>query len=640
MRGQNPILINDFRGLFDRGSKESVPLTYFSDCSNMEFTFKGCKSRGEFLVSYTFAPPNAGPIIGLGIFPRLDGTARRLILQRETAGGLVKLYDADHSAPPFLVATYTTDIDSVSIIPMFDRLYIAALGTNNEHKTDAVIQVYDGVSVARNAGGVAPSGASMTATEPGAGNVSAGIHLYAVAFETPSGFITKPGPAVWTNFTSAGSLNINLAGIPVGPAGTVNRHILATKRIPTYGPPQENFELFFVPGGTLAGNVATTLTIDFFDTELVNSADYLLDQYETIPAGPLFSIGNSLGVAGYITSVSGGVGNSGDKRSIALISKAVEIEAFSVDEGFVVVKPGMGGVLTNGLDLNGTLFLFKESLTAAIQPDLDSAPANWGSPGVIDSFVGTTPFGIALFMGAPFLVNGGAFVVTKFGLQHFNGQYNNVSWAIDERWKNIASFKFFKNSLACVDPDKKRVYVFLSALGGYPNSFLMMDYKEGFTPEQVKWCPWLDSTLTLRGMFTDKDGALRASTSTQIKTVQVRTELIVTETIISFIKTSLLRFNELGYIWNFEHTLIGARGFFNLQVDWFSQDDVRQDLTGPDPILTNPADRFLRSIGNFTSQMASLKLTTNGDTNGLVSGYMDLSSIIVWGHQEGEEYPL
>lgn len=635
MRGQSPILINDFRGLFDRGSKENCPPFYFTDCSNLEFLVKGFKTRGEFLTSYTFNSGIAGTIIGYYGFPRLDGTIRRLILQRETVSGLVKLYDADHAAPPFLVATYTTDVDSISIVPMFDRLYIAALTSNNEHKTDAVIQVYDGVSAARNAAGTVPGGAAMTATEPGAGNISAGIHLYAVAFETPSGFITKPGPAVWTNKVSAGAKNINLAGIPVGPAGTVNRHILATKMIPTYGPPQENFELFFVPNGTLAGNVATTLTIDFFDTELVNSADYLLDQYETIPAGPLFTIGNSLGVAGYITSVSGGIGNTGDKRSIALISKAVEIEAFSVDEGFVVVKPSEGGVLTNGVDINGTLFFFKESLTAAIQPDLDSAPANWGSPGTIDSVIGTTPFGIAQFVGRPFVINGGVFVITKFGLQHFNGQYNNLAEVIDNRWANIDSFKFFKNSLATVDPDRKRVYVFLAAGAGYPNQFLVLDYKDGFAPDRVRWCPWDFSLASLRGMFIGNDGKLQVSTTDNlIKTLQPRTGP-VTETIVSIAKTALLRFSELGYIYNFEHALIGARGSGALQVDWFSKDDVASDLAMPDLTLAATTDRFLKRLGNFTSQMAALKLTTLG----AASNHMDVSSIIVWGHQEAEEYP-
>lgn len=633
MRGQAPLIINDFRGLFDRGKQETCPLNYFTGCENLEFSHRRFGSRGEFSISYSLGA-YVGNIIGYYLYPRLDGTSRRLILHRESGSGTVRLLDIDHAVPPFVVATYSTDIDGVSVLPMFDRLYIAALTTKYEHKIGAFIQVYDGLTAARNAAGVAPSGASMTATEPGAGNVSAGKHLYAVAFETPSGFITKPGPAAWTNFDSAGSLNINLAGIPTGPAGTVNRHILATKVIPTYGPPQENFELFFVPGGTLAGNIATTLTIDFFDTELVNSADYLLDQYETIPAGPLFSIGNSIGVAGYKKDAT----PTGDKTSIALISKAVEIEAFSVDEGFVVVKPSLGGPLRNGLDLNGTLYFYKDSLTAVIQPDLDSAPAEWGSPGVVDSVIGTTPNGIASFMGAPFIINGGAFILTKFGLQFFNGTYVNLALSIENRFTAINSFKNFNTSMAVVDPTKKRVYMFvpISITAQFPDTFLVMDYKDGISQEAVRWCPWTYSLNTFRGMLTDKDGALQIATTTEdIGVLLDRSGIAVTETIPSFAETAKLRFSDLPYIFNYQVAVIGARGSGALQIDWYSKDNIISDLAMPDLTMLSLTDKYLKRAGNFSSQMASLKLSTVGAP----SNYMDISSIFVFGHQEGEEFP-
>ncbi len=634
MRGQTPIVIDDFRGLFNRGPQENCPKNYFPDCLNLEFEYHRAYTRGEFLQTYNFTA-FTGNIIGLYIFPRLDGTFRRLILHRETGTGIVRLIDIDHpSAPPFTVATYTTDVDAVSVLPLYNRLYIAQLTTFNEHKTDAVVQVYDGTNVARNAAGAAPSGASMTATEPGAGNISAGIHLYAVVFETPSGFITKPGPAAWTNKTSAGSKNINLAGIPTGPAGTLNRYILATKRIPTYAPPQENFVLYFVPNGLVSGNVTTTLTFDFFDTELVNSADYLLDQLETIPAGPLFSIGSSLGVAGYKISSVLGPGATGDKTSIALVSKAVEVEAFSVDEGFIVVKPSMGGSLTNALDLNGTLYFFKEGLTAAIQPDMNTSPASWGDPGVIDSSIGSTPFGIAQYMGVPYIMNNGAFVMTRFGLQHFNGAYNNISLAISGTWKDITNFKAFKNSIAVVDPDKKRVYTFIAKGSGYADNFMVMDFKDGFTADLVKWCPWNNTALNLRGAILGPDGVLQTCGASSLKSLQARSASVA-ETILSNIKTSYLRFQEYGYVYNFQVTHILARGQGPLGVDWYSMDGLVSDLTMPDLTMALTKDRFLKRVGNFTSQFASLLLSTVGTS----SNYMDISRIVVFGHQEAEEYP-
>lgn len=646
MRGQDSITIDDFRGLFDRGLKEHCPLNYFTACSNLEFSHKKFRTRGSFTTSITFTAVAGGEIIGYYLFPRLDGTVRRLLLIHFGGLSQVRLYDQDHAAPPFLVATYSDVTSALSVIPLFDRLYIAALGTTDAphtHQPTAVIQVYDGTNVARNAAGVAPSGASMTATQPGAGNVSAGIHLYAVAFETPSGYITKAGPAVWTNFTSSGTKNINLAAIPVGPAGTVARHLLATKRIPTYGPPQENFELFFLPTGTIPDNVTTTLTFDFFDSELVNSADYLLNQYETIPAGPLFSIGSSLGVAGYKTDGT----SAGDKTSIALISKGVEIEAFSINEGFIVVKPTLGGPLTNGLDLNGTLFLFKESLTAAIQPDYNLAPSEWGEPGLIDSVLGTSPFGIASYIGAPFIIAGGAFILTRQGLQHFTGRYSNLSFVIDDFW-TIGSLADFKTSIATVDPIKKRVYIFLTKTAGliFPDKFMVMDWKEGIVSDTVKWCEWTAENFAsqgsnFRGMSTDKNGVVYVtgdfSASTIFKlNLPTGSDIPRFE---SYAETAKLRFSQLPYISNFQTLVLGAKGVGPIQIDCFSKDDVISDTTIPDVTLLSNIDKYLRRLLNFTSQMVSIRLTTLDNTVYVEGNWMEVSSIFVFGHVEAEEYP-
>lgn len=647
MRGQDSIIIDDFRGLFDRGLKEHCPPNYFTACLNLEFYHKRFRTRGSFQDSIVFTAVGGGEIIGYYLFPRLDGTVRRLMLIHFSGLSQVRLYDQDHAAPPFLVATYSNSTSGLSVIPLYDRLYIAALGDTtgvNNHQPAAVIQVYDGTNVARNAAGVAPSGASMTATEPGAGNVSAGIHLYAVAFETPSGFITAPGPAVWTNFTSAGSKNINLAAIPVGPAGTVARHLLATKRIPIYGPPQENFELFFLPTGTINDNVTTTLTFDFFDSELVNSADYLLNQYETIPAGPLFSIGSSLGVAGYKTDGT----SAGDKTSIALISKSVEIEAFSIDEGFVVVKPMLGGPLTNALDLNGTLFFFKETLTAAIQPDHNIAPSEWGEPGLVDSVLGTVPFGIASYVGAPFIIAGGAFILTRQGLQHFTGRYSNLSFVIDDFWF-LESLAEFKISIATVDPINRRVYIFCP-LGHLISvqKFLVMDWKDNITPDTVKWCEWTAENFdsepsNFRGMATGSTGQLFVTGVSFAAAAKIFKKNVATNADIprfeSYVETAKLRFSQLPYISNFQTLVLGAKGVGPIQVDCFSKDGSVTDTTIPDITLLSNIDKFLRRLLNFTSQMVSIRLTTLDNTVYVEGNWMEVSSIFVFGHVEAEEYP-
>lgn len=636
MRDQQPINIENFMGLFDRGPNENCPYEYFTECRNIEFLYKGFRTRGEFTSQYTFTAV-AADIIGLYIYPRVDGTSRRMVLVRETGGAQpVKLYDIDHpTLAPFLVATYTTDINALSTLVMFDRFYFAPLGALFAHIPGEIIAVYDGTNASRDAGGLAPNGATMTSTEPGAGDISAGTHLFAVAFETPSGYITKPGPAVWTKHVAAGSKNANLAGILTGPAGTVARHILATKLIPTYTDPQENFELFFVPGGKISDNVTTTLTVNFFDTELVNSADYLIDQIEEIPAGPLFSIGNSLAVAGYRASSAA----EDDKRSVVLISKGGEVESFAEGTGFVIAKPGYGGNLNNGLDLNGTLYLFKDFMTLMVQPDPNLDPVDWAEPAVVDSINGTGPFGIGTFMGVPFIIDGGVPILTRAGLQFFNGSYVNLSDVIDDRWL-ASSTRGFNTSILIIDPiqGRKRAYILLaSASGTVPDIFLVADFKLGFSPDKIRWSEWVVPNMVFKAAMNDRDGAIRlANTSDQIIIYNERAGA-TTEAIVSYIDTALFRFTELGYICQFGPILIGAEGVGPLEMTWKGKDDVLTEVLPNLTLSAAPGKYLKRLTSSFTSPMARLHLET--DHANQAGSYMSVNTIKIFGNIYAEEYP-
>lgn len=628
MRDQSLISIDDFMGLFDRGPNENCPLNYFIDCSNLEFVYRGFRTRGEFLATYTFSAI-AGTILGLYVYPRLDGTQRRLILIRDSGGANpVKLYDIDHVANPFLVATYDTDVNSISTLVMFDRLYIAPLIDENQHGDGFVIDVYDGTNAARNAAGFAPVGATMTSSEPGAGNVEAGLHLFAVAFETPSGFITKMGPATWTQHTASGSKNVNLAGILTGPAGTVARHILATKVISSFSGDQENYELFKVPSGRIADNVTTTLTMDFFDTELVESADYLMDLRETIPAGPLFSIGNSMGVAGYREALT----PASDKRSVALISQGNEVENFSEDEGLIVVKPGYGGNLYNGVDLNGTLYLFKDSMTLAIQPDPNTMPVNW-YVSIVDSINGTGPFGIGTYVGLPYVFNGGVLVTTKVGLQFFDGTYTNLSDVIDERWQ-IATGKDFNRSVCVVDPIERRVYILFTADTGLPNTILAADFKLGYGADKVRWCPWTITNATMRTMMNLPDGQVQTIRNDNKIIKHLEGGIATTEVISSHAETFKARWTEAGYISQLVAMLLGAEGAGTLNLTLYNKDATLNEVLPTVALSAAPARLVKRLVSGFLSQMISLKMHTTGASN-----YMIVNTIKFFGNVQAQEYP-
>lgn len=629
MRDQIPIVIDNFMGLFDRGPNENCPVNYFTNCKNIEYIFKGFRTRGEFLSEYNFTAVSAN-ILGLYIYPRLDGTQRRLVLVRQVGGGdPVKLYDIDHpTAAPFLVATYTTDIDAISPIVLFDRFYFAPLLQDGEHGTDEIVAVYNGTDAARDAGGLAPAGATMTTSEPGAGFIEAGLHLFAVAFETPSGYITRPGPATWTHHTASGLANAQIDGILLGPAGTVARHILATKVLTSaYTDPQENYELFFVPNGRIADNVTTSLIVDFFDTELLSSADYLNYQLEEIPAGPLFSIGNSMGIAGYRET-------DNDDRSVALISRPNEVESFTEDEDYIIAKPGYGGSLYNGLDLNGTLYLFKKNMTLIVQPDWAVPPIDW-QVGVVDSINGTGPFGIGTYNGIPFIVEGGAAVLTQAGLQFFNGGYTNLSEVIDERWE-AATGRNFNRSMCVVDPVQRRVYMILAASTGNPDTFLVADYKLGFSKDLIRWSPWEVKNMVFRAMMNDRTGALRLTNTSEQIVQYIERSALTTEDIDSYIDTALLRYSQLGHICQFAMLLIGAEGVGPLELTWKGKDDVKTEVL-PNIDLTTAPGKLMKRLCNFTSEMARLHLETNHANQ--AGSYMSINSIRIFGNIFAEELP-
>jgi len=98
-----------------------------------------------------------------------------------------------------------------------------------------------------------------------------------------SGFGAFTGALIFYGIFTPASLNadgvhtVQLTNIPTGPSYVVQRQIIATQAGGT--------EFFFIPNGTIYDNTTTTFDVDFFDTDLVISADYLFDLMEVIPGG-------------------------------------------------------------------------------------------------------------------------------------------------------------------------------------------------------------------------------------------------------------------------------------------------------------------------------------------------------------------
>ena len=469
MRGHQGRVISNFRGDFDRGDPTSTPLEHFVSSKNIQFQHKGAKTRVGSVLDTTIAN-----VVRFHLYEK-DGEAQRKIIL-DSAG---KFWDSTNLVTPILTIPAATDFD---LKIMFNRAYITP--TNGTAGLPGeFIYVYDGSGTARKAGGDAPSGFTLVvADSASSGNVEAGERLYAVAYETVSGFITNGGPiGTLPRLTSAGGKKVDVSAIPVGPSYVVKRHILATKVIVgTYSGRERDYELFFVPDGEIDNNVDTTKTIDFFDTELVKSADFLLDQLSEIPA--------TLFLAEYAGRLVGG--REDTKKHTVRVSKSGEPESFSSIDGFINVRPGdVGGGVSAAQEYRTWFYITKGKRTYVTRSN-GSAPSSW-EVNEVDGGIGTeSPFGIGRVLNSKGSDIDKMVVADTGGLYLFSGVYleQELSWFIREVWDRIND-EYAHLIQVVLDHVAKEIYIIAPIDSSTTvNRMLMADYKNGLNPQGVRWC--------------------------------------------------------------------------------------------------------------------------------------------------------
>lgn len=484
MRDHKALVQKDF-GLFDRGMEELCPANRNTKVINMQYTHFGAKTREGTVKDLTF--PN---LVRFWIFRRI-GQADRLLLLN-TAG---EIHDSTNIGTPILTIVGMTDF---SVVLMFDRVYISP----HDGKTGLpgeVVYVYTGTGVARPAGGSPPSGFNLTGHETGDdGKIDKGTHLFAVAFETDTGYITRPGPIDgdepdFKKFEATGGKKFRVTNIPVGPAGTVARHILATRLIFDYKGDQKSPELFFVPKGKIENNTDVALTIDFYDSDLVASADYLFDNLDEIPA--------FLGMCDYGGRLCGWGEN--EKPAIIRASQSGQPESHSGVEGFVIVSPGDGLGLTRCVVHRGNLHCYKKQRHFLTQ-DNGSSPVTW-NVALVDAAVGTDVNGVSIIMDSAGQTMDQFVIASRQGLMHFAGAYSEqaLTFGIDDIWKRINQSKTHLIQVS-VDPIKKRIYITLPVDGSSTiNMLLMGDYEYGLSAEMIRWSVWSFTNYVIKSIIVD-----------------------------------------------------------------------------------------------------------------------------------------
>jgi len=486
MRDHQPIAITEFGGLWARGDPESCPLDHFTDCNNIKYIQSGFATRD-----------------GLNIFPPAGtpGSVQQVVRHytyvhndQESLIVLDNLGNIYHVIPGvsttlILTIAAMTDFDMVNVA---GRAYISpsdgVTGLQNEF---LYVYMGDG-NPARKAAGAGPT-TSMTTTLVFPGHVEAGVHLFGVVYETDTGFLTGFDPLLSTdNIIGTNTHAVSCTNVPISPDSfVVARHIIASKAInPTlYTGDKKGYQYFFVPNGKINDNTGNTITVDFFDADLLEDASHLLDNFEEIPAFVALSTYHDrlVGVAEW-----GDPTDDDDfvKVSTARVSAKGEPEAISQVDG-LIVAPLDGTPLTNAQEYRDVLYLFKNTRTFSYN-DNDDTPATW--PGItIDQGAGCSVHGIAEVLDSGG-INVEFCIITNYsGVMIFNGSFARpeLSWKVEDFWMALKSQDDHVTRLAFShvqimnDALSKRLYITLPTF-----KILYADYGDGLDPKNIKWCPW------------------------------------------------------------------------------------------------------------------------------------------------------
>jgi hypothetical protein len=308
------------------------------------------------------------------------------------------------------------------------------------------------------------------------------IPLDSSTFGSPGGSFTVYGAFTPASVDADGTHSIDVSGIPTGPSYVKKRLILATRADET--------EFFFVPNvpgshSELNDNTSTTTTIKFFDTDLVDSADYLFDVMEVIPSGSgMCKYRGRIILAGCFIP-----GNS----ERVFLSNINDPETFNFVSGYVQVQTERdGNTVTNCYVLRDTLYLAKFVGTFATE-DNGGEPSTW-AVSIIDAVVGAYAYGTSSFTVSQLAPDTGDIVLlaSRSGLYLFDGVMRRpeLTYKIQNFWLRI-NFTAFSRVTVSHDPWNHLIYITCPIDDALePDTLLVCDYSDGRDYQSVRWCKW------------------------------------------------------------------------------------------------------------------------------------------------------
>lgn len=479
MRDHQPIVLEEFNGLWSRGDIEETPMDHFSDCENIKFVGSSSFGTRDGIGRHQDVASPLSNILRMYNYPTED---KNTILVLTSAGEIYHVVDSATIFGPILTIPTMTDF---GFVPYSGRAYITPFttelvgGLNRERGlTGEFVYVYKGDgTAARKAAGNPPT-VAITPANGAAGFTDAGVHIFGYVFETDTGYLSAPAGLV--AHTTVAAQAVDFTTIAVSPdAFVTKRHVVASKVIQTYNGDVNGYQLFFIPGATIPNNVGTVLGgISFFDADLLLDASHLIDNFAEIPAG--------VGLGTYHNRMT--LWTPHDNVSLVYVSAVGEPEAINQIDGILGVTPD-GNPVTNAAELRDVLYVFKRNKTIAFVDNGD-VPTSWPLSNV-DSAMGCGVHGIATVVDAgtnnvDYLV-----IATYTGLTMFNGRFllPELSWKISQFWSE-QTFKTDNRRIQIVnDSVGQKIYTVLT-----DRTVLFGDYANGFDPKKIRWAPWTFAT--------------------------------------------------------------------------------------------------------------------------------------------------
>lgn len=472
MRDHEPIVIEDFNGLWDNGDEDSCPADHFLEATNIQYFDGGFETR-DGIDLYQSVGTNLNNIVRIHPYKMTTGLT---LLALDTSGNI------HHIVSPTVTHTNILSIGAMTdfnVVSWAGRAYITPFSTDangiEKGLSGQFLYVYLGAGVAaRKAAGVTGVGAgSLTIANGIAGLMDAGLHIFGVVGETDTGYLSQP--VRLTSFTVDANFTVSFAAIPTFTgAFWTKRHLVASIAIPNFNGDLEGYQLFFIPGATLNDNVTVILNnVQFFDADLIDDASHLSENFSEIPAG--------VGLCTFHGRLI--LTTTFNDTSVAYASVEGEPEAINQVDGVLIV-PLDGNPITNCQEFRDVLYLFKLTRTVGY-PDNNDVPATW-KMFVVDEAEGVPVHGIGTVLDA-----GGTNVdyllcANLNGLMIFDGRFAEVPltqkirnfWFAQDR-TDFRALEIVNNSIASM------LYIVLP-----DGTMLHANWQNGLDPVAIKWAHW------------------------------------------------------------------------------------------------------------------------------------------------------